>query len=587
MAEALAILGGVAAGMQMVSVAAQALLTTIKLVKSLKEVPEKLARLLNEVDDSISRLCHSCNTGSKFYLSLDPAQTENLSRCASMLFPALQDIHNKLIPLTKDSQSRAKPIHRIWKTFLSLKVEKELVEKLERLNRLNIEVVRELGVIGLEMQSSTHGLLVAGNAASSQGLSNIEAQMNLMRSDFQDFTVSVRRIHAVTVDTVAPGSDSSETASISGSTITSQTPQEEKRLSQERAEQMRSYLTGVLGGGAATKPTMGLNSQLPTARLEFMLVSIRTFYTPGNFDASSKLIRAAFWKDTDLAIYFMKISKGEQRGASHSKTRGLQLLKNTTTKRSNTIDEGTASILIELLSTLSPLNTATCSYVREGMLQHLSQVAREKLPRDHPIALVINKLRDDEGDEDVSLRALTFIAERLRATLGPTHELTELATKRLCALLRRSKRYDEALRVANDGVCAIRALLGPGSLQERSLSRQLEHVYMDQCDWTAALSVCFDIVGQRQLDSPNPDPLYHDECAVHTMEDIAKICELGGNMGQAVAWLKQALISGGMTWEGKEPVALSHIHDKLAELLKQMGKEEELELWNTFIEPMP
>jgi len=176
----------------------------------------------------------------------------------------------------------------------------------------------------------------------------------------------------------------------------------------------------------------------------------------------------------------------------------------------------------------------------------------------------------------VTLRALGFIVERLRSTLGPIHPLTQLGTYRLCGFLRRSGDFTEALRVAGDGIQVIRALLGPGSLQERWLLRQLEHVYMDQGDWVAALSVCFDIVGQR-LDAPNPDPLYYDECAVMTMEDIAKTCECAGNVDQAIAWLKQATISGSMVWGQSE--TLAHIHDKLRELLKQIGKENEFKLW--------
>jgi hypothetical protein len=137
--------------------------------------------------------------------------------------------------------------------------------------------------------------------------------------------------------------------------------------------------------------------------------------------------------------------------------------------------------------------------------------------------------------------------------------------------------------VTRDGVRTLVTLIGPGSLPERLLLRQIEHVYIDQEDWTAALSVCFDIVGQQQLDLPNPDPLYHDECAVYTMEDIAKTCERAGNLEQAVAWLKQARISGGMLWGQTE--ALAHIQDKLCELLRQMGKEEELGLWDMSWDP--
>jgi hypothetical protein len=111
------------------------------------------------------------------------------------------------------------------------------------------------------------------------------------------------------------------------------------------------------------------------------------------------------------------------------------------------------------------------------------------------------------------------------------------------------------------------------------LMRQMEQVYIAEEDWVAALSISFEIVGQRDASAgTNPDPTFHDECAVYTMEDIAKICECSGSLTQAVAWLKQARISGGMVWCRTE--ALGHIHDKLVELLAKMGNEQELKLWN-------
>ncbi|KAK8093728.1 hypothetical protein PG997_000413 [Apiospora hydei] len=100
---------------------------------------------------------------------------------------------------------------------------------------------------------------------------------------------------------------------------------------------------------------------------------------------------------------------------------------------------------------------------------------------------------------------------------------------------------------------------------------------MDQCDWVAALGVCFQIVGHSRLESSSPEPRYHDECAVMTMEDIAKSCECAGNIHHAIAWLKQASVSGGIVWGQSE--TLAHVHDKLRELLKQAGMYEELEIW--------
>jgi hypothetical protein len=602
MADPLSIVGGLAAGLQLVSMAAEALLATIKLIKDLKEIPDRLAALLNEVDDSISRLCYSCNAGSKIFQSLDPPQMNRISRCAIALHPALEDIHKMLTPLFDKNQGKVSPVRHLWRSLVSLKIEKELPEKLQRLNRLNIEVIRELGVVGLETQLATSGLVRASGAASSQDFSNIEAKMDLLQTDFRNFTMSVQRVHTITNESPSypttvmkdgsvvgeedfrksgygSSSNSSSSSSIaSEATLCAQGPPETARVSQERAKQMLRYLSGTTESGTTAGLRVLTPGDLPSANLDYMLFSIRTFYTIGNFDSSPIVVRPKFWEDTDLGIYLMKVSEGKQRGASQSQIRGFRVLKASTAAvaTANILSEGTASIIIELLSTLSPVNTTTCPYVREGMLQHLCELAREQLPPSHPIALVLNRLKNDNGDKNVTLRALGFIVERLRSTLGPIHPLTQLGTYRLCGLLRRSGDFVEALRVAGEGIQLIRALLGPGSLQERRLMRQLEHVYMDQCDWVAALSVCFDIVGQR-LDTPNPDPLYHDECAVITMEDIAKTCECAGNVDQAVAWLKQASISGGIVWGQTE--ALAHIQDKLGELLKQIGKEDEFKLW--------
>jgi hypothetical protein len=609
MADPLSIFSGVAAGIQLVSTAAQALLATIKLMKDLKDVPERVALLLGEVENSISRLCHSCNAGSKIFQNLDPSQRDRLSRLATALYPALQEIYNALMPLMCNSKGKGASIRDLWQSLVSLKIERELSEKLKRLNRLNMEMIRELGMLGLEVQLTTNALVVANDAASKEAFEKIEAKMDLLQDDFQKFTSSIHQTHAITLEKQGSRSIASDEWSLSpipklnesSGYFTSnsdynpvykpksnplfQAPEEEEekkeqeRLSQERKEQMHRYLTKNSENRATYKLNVTSTIQRPNANLELALFSIRTFYTKGNFDASSVLTKTEFWRDTDLAVYLMKVSAGAIRGSSESQKRGLRLLKNLTVKgEKETIDQNIATILIELLSTLSPVNTSSCSYIRDVLLQHLSELAREQLPKGHPIMLVVNVLKNDNGDKYISLRALTYIVDRLCSILGPTHDLTQLATERLSALLRRSGDYTKALRVARAGVRAIRAVMGPGSLQERLLLRRIEHIYMDQCDWAASLSVCFDIVGQQQLDVHNPDPLYHDECAIYTMEDIAKTCECAGNLEQAISWLKQARISGGMLWGHGE--ALAHIKDKLFELLKIVRREDELDVWS-------
>ena len=598
MAEFIAIAGGLAAGIQLMSTTAKALLATVKLIRDLKEVPERLALLLYEVEESISRLNQNCNVDSELFQNLDLPRLDRLSTSALALDVALREIHDVLKPLVCDSKRKGRSVCILWKSIVSIKIEKDLAEKLKRLNRLNIEMIRELGMLGLEVQLSTKELIMANKAASSEASANLEAKIDSLRNSFENYTL-IDKMHAITSD--RPGdhsnaldelsvsskcktiSSSPETGcsaeqtplNISALTACSQRPVEEVRISQERAEQMRHYLSERSGiGSTAALMSAG---QLPYANLECILFSIRTFFTAGNFDASSTITKTKYWTNTDLAIYLMKVSAGATRGSTRGQTRGVRLLKTLTADvAKKALDQSRTTILMELLSTLSPVNTTTCLYVRDGVLRQFSNLTRQNLGN-HPIKLVVDMLKDDKGDKYVSLRALTFIVERLRSTVSPVHELTQLATVRLCALLRRSGDYSEALRVARAGVQVICAMLGPGSLQERMLLRRVEHVYMDQCDWTAALSVCFDIVGQRS-DVRSPDPLYHDECAVLTMEDIAKTCECAGNVDQAIAWLKQARISAGMSWGETEAVA--HIQDKLFELLREKGRAEELEMWS-------
>lgn len=598
MAEFIAIAGGLAAGIELMSTTAKALLATIKLIRDLKEVPGRLTLLLHEVEESISRLNQNCNVDSELFQNLDLPQLERLSTSALALDVALREIYNVLKPLMCDSKRKGRSVCVLWRSVVSIKVEKELAEKLKRLDRLNIEMIRELGILGLEAQLTTKELIMANQAASSEASANLEAKIDSLRDSFENFA-AIDNMHAINAD--RPGdrsialnklsmsskcktiNSSPETGcsadptslNISALTAYSEAPVEEVRVSQERAEQMRHYLTGGRGIGstAALMPA----GQLPYANLECILFSVRTFFTAGNFDASSTIKKTEYWTNTDLAIYLMKVSAGATRGSTRGQIRGVRLLKTLTADVANkALDQSRTTILIELLSTLSPVNTTTCLYVRDGVLRQLSQLTRQNLGN-HPIKLVVDMLKDDKGDKYISLRALTFIVERLRSTLGPVHELTQLATDRLCALLRRGGDYSEALRVARAGVQIICAILGPGSLQERMLLRKVEHVYMDQCDWASALSVCFDTVGQRS-DARSPDPLHHDECAVLTMEDIAKTCECAGNVDQAVAWLKQARISAGMLWGESEAVA--HIQDKLFELLGETARAEELEVWS-------
>ncbi|KAK8121847.1 hypothetical protein PG984_010517 [Apiospora sp. TS-2023a] len=593
MADPLSILGGATAGLELVSIAAQALLTTLKLIRELRDMPRMLSSLLQEVNDSTSRLYSSCSNGARLVQDLEPVQTARLTQCVDLRHTTLRSIQSILTPLVVAKSSWAAGISQLWKPVMYLGMRKEVEERLKRTNRLNIDLIRELELIGLENNMAIKSLVEAGHTASNEGFKNIEKKLHWIQVGFGELTSSSQN---PTMDKKL-GSEYDRSYK-SGSVLRSdiRATVEEERVSPTRAEHIIQYMFGQTTEAC---PKLLPPSDLSNATLEYIIYGIRTFYTMGNFDSSPVVARPTFWKDIDLAIYLIKVSHGSQRGASKSQTRGLQILQRSTIDGLNgswnTWVSGTVSVvLVELLSTLSPINTATCPHVRKDMLRHLDEAAGAQLSgghRNHPIGLVIQRLllqqqqqqqqqknHDNDQRVETTLRALNFLVERLRAIIGPMHELTQLALCRLCRLLRRSGDYTGALQSAREGIREIRALLGPGSLQERRLFRQLEHVYMDQEDWVAALSVGFDIVGHAQFSrQADPDPQHHDECAVMTMEDIAKACEGAGNTALSVAWLKQARMSGNMLWGQSEAVA--HIQDGLGELLQQTASQDEIELW--------
>lgn len=266
-----------------------------------------------------------------------------------------------------------------------------------------------------------------------------------------------------------------------------------------------------------------------------------------------------FWTQCRDSIYFLKIADFPK----------------VTVSPDDVFVEGSAVVLIEILSTLSPINTAVNLHVRKTLLVYLYKL----------VIKVVSGIYEGMDSVDWSVRAHIFIVDSLRGNRDQANQLRMLAEERLITLLRRGHYYDEALRVCNDTTQGIKTALGPGSPQERQLARRLEHIYIDQCEWDLALDVCFEIVGQRLFKTtkePMPDPQSHDECAVWTMEDIAKIYVCVGNFKFAIAWLKQARVSSGICWGAG--VRLEHIHDKLLELLNQHELDQEAQLWSTALE---
>jgi hypothetical protein len=170
MPDPLTLLGAAAAGEQIVELAATALLKTIRLAKDLRDVPKKMAVLLQDVENSTTRIHYlftvDLQPGSKVFEQLDASQFDNLSRAATELRQAMDDVNIILKPLVGTQQSgKGNTAQRLWRSIMTVKAEKDAIEKLGRVDRLNNEVNRQLGVTLLELQATVSDKLDRANIA--------------------------------------------------------------------------------------------------------------------------------------------------------------------------------------------------------------------------------------------------------------------------------------------------------------------------------------------------------------------------------------------------------------------------------------
>ena len=291
----------------------------------------------------------------------------------------------------------------------------------------------------------------------------------------------------------------------------------------------------------------------------------------GTPDRLSQIVvepQGQFWSELKHGIYFLKISCLE---------RAVPVLQNAGELASSAFTEWPLAFILELFSTLSPVNTTLCSRLRLSLLRGFFALAGQSFGYSHPVTVLCYELQNDQGIQGVSERALSFMIDLLVSIPGTSYELTFRAQTALVRMLRRSNEYETAGAMARRLLSTSISLAGAQSLSARMAARELEHILMDQTDWQHALEVCLPIVGRLPSALELIEPQYHDECAVHTMEDIAKIYDSLGDSELCIAWLTQAANSAWPMWGSRVPT--THIIDKLVSALVASGKRDEAMFW--------
>ena len=165
----------------------------------------------------------------------------------------------------------------------------------------------------------------------------------------------------------------------------------------------------------------------------------------------------------------------------------------------------------------------------------------------------------------------------LTSMRGMSYALTITTQLALIQLLRRNKDIERAGIMARTVVSSSTALFGVHSLSARLALRALEHLLMDQNEWRQALEVCSSAVGQASSTEERVEPQHHDECAIYTMEDIAKIYDNLGRPESCIAWLDRAAKSAYNLFGSC--AATTHIIDKLVSAFVGSGEHEDAKLW--------
>jgi hypothetical protein len=148
--------GVVAGTVQLADVGARSLVELIKILKDLKEVPERLVVIFNDLEHFGRFVYHLNpqvkNSNSTLYrhFSANRGQLNSLISALNSADSAMCELRKTLEPLV---QLRDQERFRItWHSIISLQNEKIILHKVERLKKLKLDLAMQLELCGLSSQ---------------------------------------------------------------------------------------------------------------------------------------------------------------------------------------------------------------------------------------------------------------------------------------------------------------------------------------------------------------------------------------------------------------------------------------------------
>ncbi|KAI5468038.1 hypothetical protein BGZ63DRAFT_450072 [Mariannaea sp. PMI_226] len=152
------VLGAGAAAVQLAEFGAKGLIGIIRLAKDLRNVPNRLKILLTDVEKALQRIeaLHGAlqDPASTMVTQLQASQVEALRVLVADAHSTIECVYQKLRHISEPKvQANLGSVRRAWRAMVSLKLEQELEKKLEKIQRINTDLTRQLQVATIEMQS--------------------------------------------------------------------------------------------------------------------------------------------------------------------------------------------------------------------------------------------------------------------------------------------------------------------------------------------------------------------------------------------------------------------------------------------------
>lgn len=144
---------------QAADVGGRALLGMLRLLKDLKETPKRMTELLEDTDHAVRRICSLKNAlqqPTRFSAHVCRGQLHEVGASVDRACEAIIDLQRELDPLFRKSHMSGDGfVKSAWRSLVSVQMEKRIISRLARMERLDREVTGMIQVIGLNLEADS------------------------------------------------------------------------------------------------------------------------------------------------------------------------------------------------------------------------------------------------------------------------------------------------------------------------------------------------------------------------------------------------------------------------------------------------